>query len=99
MASNNNFTLMKAGCAGLLEFGEGYPVKVRTLAVAGVKHDDVEETRKLGEVLRRGNAESRAVTIQGALHGWGFIWPELFADSIKAWIEERSLSKELENLV
>jgi hypothetical protein len=70
----------------------------RTLAVAAAKHDSVEGTRKLGAVLRRGNAESQAVAIQGALHGWGLITPVLFAESVKAWIEERELPRELQIL-
>jgi hypothetical protein len=95
---NNKFKLTKDGFKALLEMGDGYPLKARTLAVAGTKHDDVKETKKLGQILRKGNPRSRAVKIEGAMHGWGIKWPDLFADTIKAWAEDRDLPVRLEAL-
>jgi pimeloyl-ACP methyl ester carboxylesterase len=78
---NNRFKLAKEGYRALLEMGEDYPLEVRTLAVAGTKHDDVEGTRNLGLILRKSNPQSRAVKIEGGTHGWSIQWPELFADA------------------
>jgi pimeloyl-ACP methyl ester carboxylesterase len=95
---NNRFKLAKDGYRSLLEMGEGYPLKVRTLAVAGTKHDDVKGTRNLGIILRKGNPQSSAVKIEGGTHGWGIQWPELFAESVTAWVEGTALPAKLEYL-
>jgi pimeloyl-ACP methyl ester carboxylesterase len=95
---NSSFKLGKEGFAAMLTLGEGYPLKVRSLVVAGTKHDDVEGTRKLGEMFKRGNGDSRAVKIEGGMHAWGIKWPDIFAEAVKAWIERRDLPGKLEPL-
>lgn len=75
---------------------------VRVLCVAAGKQDDVEATRRVGEVWRReGIAErlgSRAVVVRGAVHAWNLQFPELFAQGVRAWIEGTELPKEFESL-
>jgi hypothetical protein len=95
---NNKFKVAKEGSQALLEMGEGYPLKMRTLAVAATKHDDVEGTRKLGQIFRQGNLKSRAVKIEGGVHGWGINSPDLFAETIKTWAEDDELPPKLEPL-
>lgn len=96
--SNNRFKLAKNGYQALLEMGEGYPLKARTLAVAGTKHDDVEGKMRLGILLSKGNLHSRSVKIEGCTHVWGMQWPELFAKAVAAWVEEAPLPTKLEPL-
>lgn len=95
---NNKFRLAKEGFEALLEMGEGYPLKARSLAIAATKHDDVEGTRKLGQIFRKGNSNSRAVKIEGAVHGWGINEPDLFTETIRAWAENADLPTKLEAL-
>ena len=98
MKFNNKFKLVKEGYQALLEMGEGYPLKTRSLAICATKHDDLEGTRTLGQIFRKGNSNSRAVKIEGAVHGWGIIEPDLFAESIRAWAEDTVLPNKLEAL-
>jgi pimeloyl-ACP methyl ester carboxylesterase len=98
MRINTSYKLAREGFAAMLELGEGYSLKVRTLAVAGAKQDDGEGTRKLGEMLKEGNKESYAVRIKDGMHTWGIQWPGLFADSVKAWVEGRELPEELRSM-
>jgi len=93
---NSSFTLGKEGFAAMLGLGEGYPLTMRALVVAGTKHDDVEGTRKLGDMFRKGNKDSRAVKIEGGMHAWGIKWPDMFAEAVKAWIESKDLPEKLE---
>ena len=95
---HNKFKLSKQGYQALLEMGEGYPLKAKSLAIAATKHDDVEGTRRLGRMFRKGNPKSRAVKIEGAVHGWGINEPVLFADAIKAWVTDDVLPSKLESL-
>ena len=74
-------------------------VSVRTLAVAGGRMDDVEATKRQGQGLRVGCAESGAVVVRQAWHDWVLQFPELCAEGIKAWIECRKLPKEFESLL
>ena len=44
---------------------------VRTLAVAGKKQDEVENTRKMGQVLKEhGSLQSIAGVAKDAIHAW-----------------------------
>ncbi|KND92649.1 Lipase 3 [Tolypocladium ophioglossoides CBS 100239] len=82
----------------LLEAEALQDVKVRTLAVAGGKGDDVEATRRQGALLEQGCEESKAVVVQQAVHPWDLQLPEVFAGGITAWIEGRALPEEYEDL-
>ncbi|KAK7413600.1 hypothetical protein QQX98_007535 [Neonectria punicea] len=72
------------------------------LAVAGGKVDSVEGTKKMGEILkqqsREGGKETRAVVVRKAIHEWNLQFPELFADGVKAWVENQPLPEEFELL-
>lgn len=76
--------------------------EVRTLNLAAGRQDDVEATRKVGRVWRESGVTervgSRAVVVRDALHAWDLQKPELFAEGIKAWVEERDLPEEFEAL-
>ncbi|KAK5059905.1 hypothetical protein LTR84_009788 [Exophiala bonariae] len=73
-------------------------ISVRTLSVAGGIQDDVDATRKMGLVLKMKNEKSKAVLVKKAVHAWDLQHPQLFADGIKAWIEEKQLPAEYEDL-
>jgi len=66
--------------------------------VAGGNQDDLSGTQRLSDMFRTGNEESRAVVLNGAMHMWCMQRPELFADAVKSWIEERPLPAEFELL-
>ena len=71
----------------------------RILTIAGGKNDDVETTRKMGQILREsGSPASLAAVVRKAVHPWDLQFPELFAAGIKAWIDGSSLPKEYEIL-
>ncbi|KAH0842372.1 hypothetical protein AYO21_00014 [Fonsecaea monophora] len=62
-------------------------LRVRTLTVAGEAQDDVPATRAMAELLREGCSESQAAVVRGGAHAWDLQFPELFAKSVKAWID------------
>jgi pimeloyl-ACP methyl ester carboxylesterase len=96
--ANAKFSMLKQAYDSIVDYGDGVPLPMRTLVVAGERQDDVEGTRRLGQVLRGGCDESRAFVVNGAVHAWNLQWPELFAEGIKAWIERRELPVEFKEL-
>jgi hypothetical protein len=95
--NNLKFSTVSQAYAGIASYGHGNQLRVRTLAMAGGKQDDVEGTRRLGHVLRLGCEESRSVVVSGAAHAWDLQWPELFATAVEAWVERRELPVEFRN--
>lgn len=72
---------------------------VRTLAIAGAKKDPVDDVKKFGIVWKEnGQSMNRAVMVEDAVHVWNMQLPELFAQAIIAWVEEKPLPKELVEL-
>lgn len=64
---------------------------VRTLVVAAELQDDIPTAKEMAKRLRHeGSVESKAAIAQKATHGWDLQFPDLFAKSIRAWIEETS---------
>ena len=98
MIQNSKFQLVRTGYNELAAFGNGCSLTTRTLAIAGEKQDDVEGTRRLSQTFQKGNGESRAAVIEGAMHAWGYQQPKLFADGIKAWVESKKLPPKFNNL-
>ena len=71
-------------------------IPVRTLSIAAEKLDDVEAVRRMGrEMPVKG---SLGVVIRGAVHTWNLQKPGLFAEGIKAWVEEKPLPEKFEVL-
>ncbi|KAJ9137466.1 Dihydrolipoyllysine-residue acetyltransferase component of acetoin cleaving system [Pleurostoma richardsiae] len=100
MRSNRRWEVVREVYAGILQIGfdEVREIRTRTLTVAGGKQDDVRSTRKMGAALKQVNDKSRAVVVRDAVHAWDMQFPELFAEGIKSWIEERPLPREFEDL-
>lgn len=73
-------------------------ISVRTLTVAGGRQDDVDATKKMGTILKQNNPGSKAVIVRNAMHAWDLQFPELFANGIRAWIEDVALPPEFEDL-
>lgn len=71
---------------------------VRVAIVAGAKRDDVEETREAGKVLVNSNPKCKALVVRDAVHLWDLQLPELFAQGVRAWVEESEMPKEFEVL-
>lgn len=71
---------------------------VRVAIVAGGKMDIVPDTKTAGEVLRQKNPDSCAFVVRNAIHWWSLQFPKLFAQGIRAWIEEKPLPDEYEIL-
>lgn len=67
----------------------------RILFAAGGHGDNIEATKKAVEIFREfgrvDGKKTRAVVVDGAIHGWNLQFPELFAEGIKAWVEEKPL--------
>jgi pimeloyl-ACP methyl ester carboxylesterase len=81
---------------GSSSWPESWPA--RTLMIAAGKGDWLvpsadhpEDARKLAEIGREGNAETRAVTHLGMRHPWNRQAPELFARVVRAWVEGKEL--------
>ncbi|KAL2760298.1 hypothetical protein ACRALDRAFT_1078928 [Sodiomyces alcalophilus JCM 7366] len=83
-----------------LDFEQVGQLRVRTLFVAGGQQDDVPGMAKIGEILRSRATEdgSRAVVVREALHAWDLQFPELFAQGVLGWIEEKPLPDEFKPL-
>ncbi|KAF4447742.1 hypothetical protein F53441_8761 [Fusarium austroafricanum] len=69
---------------------------VRTLAIAAESTDDVEAVRRMGREMPIEG--SLGAVVRGAIHTWNLQKPELFADVIRAWIEQSPLPEGLEVL-
>lgn len=70
--------------------------RARTLVVAARKGvlfvpsmDKVGDAKTLATAL--GHPRNRAVGAEGMMHPWGYTYPQLFAASVRAWIEETPL--------
>jgi pimeloyl-ACP methyl ester carboxylesterase len=98
MTRNNQFQMVRTAYKELEAFGSASSPATRVLAVAGGKQDDVEGTRRLGQMFKKGNDDSRAAVIEGAMHWWSLQQPQLFADGIKAWIESKALPSQFKSL-
>ena len=78
--------------------------KLRVLICAGGAGDNPDGMRTMVKVIRQGGKERedavgcRGFVIKDALHGWHLQFPELFASSVRAWIENVALPAELEVL-
>jgi hypothetical protein len=62
--------------------------KTRVMLVAGGKNDDVEATQTAGQMIKEKCPGSRAFVIKNAVHAWDLQFPELFAQGVRAWVEE-----------
>ncbi|KAK7424806.1 hypothetical protein QQZ08_008435 [Neonectria magnoliae] len=98
MRRNRRWDVVRDVDLGLLELGwdDVRTLPVRTLSVAADSVDDVEAVRRMGREMPV--AGSLGAVVRGAVHTWNLQKPELFADAIKAWIEERPLPEGLEVL-
>ncbi|KAJ4256826.1 hypothetical protein NW762_008922 [Fusarium torreyae] len=100
IAANNDWTLVNNAYGGLIKWRQEAVDEVakedkRILAVAGDQGDNLEGTKELAETFRlhgrEGGKRSTACVIKGAIHGWNLQFPELFAEGIRAWVEEEPL--------
>ncbi|OCL10801.1 alpha/beta-hydrolase [Glonium stellatum] len=73
------------------------PIAARTLVVAATKsglvpsNDSVEDAKVFTSIARKGNELSKGVQHKGMRHPWNRQSPELFAEAIICWIEQRTL--------
>lgn len=78
------------------------PVEVRTLIIAATKrgllptNDNVETARLVGKVMR--SPGSKTVEVKSMRHAWNLQEPPLFAQAIRAWINEEALPSEFVEL-
>ena len=72
--------------------------RVRVAIVAGGKLDSVVDTKAAGVVLHKQNPHSGAFVVRNAIHWWSLQFPELFAQGVRAWIEEKAMPEEFEPL-
>ncbi|KAF5662720.1 hypothetical protein FHETE_7826 [Fusarium heterosporum] len=108
IAANNDWDLVKNAYQGLAEWRQEAVNEVagkdrRILAVAGDQGDNVEGTKEMVETFRKGGRgdgkKSIACVVKGAIHGWNLQYPELFAQGIEAWVEERTLPEAFNSLI
>lgn len=71
---------------------------VRIAIVAGAKRDSVSDAQEAGKVLRRKNSKCRAFVVRKAVHLWDLQHPELFANGVRAWIEDGEMPEAFEML-
>ena len=79
----------KSGWVGRFE-----ATKARTCIVAATLDDKVEACLERGKQLKKANPESRAFKIEGKRHAWDLQDPELFARSIKSWMDREEMPQE-----
>ncbi|KAM5354295.1 hypothetical protein ACJ41O_000945 [Fusarium nematophilum] len=98
MRRNRRWEVIRTVDMGLMELGweDVRSLPVRTLSVAAETVDDVEAVRRMGREMPVEG--SRAAVVRGAVHTWNLQMPELFAEGIKAWVEQRPLPEGLEIL-
>jgi hypothetical protein len=73
--------------------------QTRVMLVAGGKSDDVQATRRAGQIIKEKCLGSRAFVVRNAVHAWDLQFPELFAQGVRAWVENvKELPKEFEEL-
>ena len=71
----------------------------RVAIIAGGKQDNVEDTLKAGNVLRKTNPQCNAFVVRDAIHWWSLQLPEIFAHGVKAWVEDKEMPKAFELLL
>jgi len=82
------------------EIGPGLIEKVRAkvLVCCAALDDDAKGTVELGERLKKGNEESRAVLASGMRHVWCCQDEDLFARAVVGWVERSEVVEGLELL-
>ena len=98
MWTNSKFSTLKSAYRSIGKDGGLTPLPMRALAVAGGLQDSIKGTRAFGRDFRKGNKLSRACVVRKAIHAWDLQFPELFAQGVRAWVEERELPPEFEIL-
>jgi pimeloyl-ACP methyl ester carboxylesterase len=101
MLKNHSMELLSAGYGACIEMSMERVAEIRGVRialVAGGKKDDVEQTREAGKVLTKTNPECKAFVVREAVHLWDLQLPELFAQSVRAWVEGSEMPKEFELL-
>jgi hypothetical protein len=76
-----------------------YIERTRVAVVAGGKQDDFETVRAMAAMIKKKCDGSRAFVVRKAIHGWDLQFPELFAQGVRAWVEEQPLPDEYEEVV
>ncbi|KAK7992731.1 Alpha/Beta hydrolase protein [Apiospora saccharicola] len=66
----------------------------RVAVVAGGKQDHIEGAHEIGRLLRSmgsggpgGGEDTRTFVVKNGIHVWNLQYPEVFAQSVRAWIE------------
>lgn len=110
MRANTTRELIRDVFTSMLAWGQEDVggMRVRALAVAGGKGDNVPEVAEMGRRLRERRGPdgeeawpqdgSGAVVVRNAIHAWDLQLPELFAKGIVAWVEGEDLPAEYERL-
>lgn len=91
------------GCLGVTIDTIGKIRDARVVVVAGGLQDNLDVTKEMGNALRKaGGSESskcKSMVVRKAVHAWDMEYPKLFAEEIKAWVEERDLPEEYEEVI
>ena len=108
LPENNTADLVQRAYADVGRWGKDDAREVgmkdkRIMLVAG-GHGDyldgaIQQAKILLEVGQKDGKRSCAYVVKQAIHGWDLQFPEVFAEGIKAWIEERPLPSEYETLL
>jgi pimeloyl-ACP methyl ester carboxylesterase len=101
---NFSYDLVRDGYGGILHTTFATIISlgktgIRTMVVAGGKQDDTDSVAKMGHLMREnGCAQSNAAVSKTAMHAWNLQFPERFAQSIAAWIENQAQPDGMEEL-
>ncbi|KAM0548538.1 hypothetical protein ACHAPJ_009861 [Fusarium lateritium] len=98
MRRNRRWEVIRAVDMGLMEltWEDIGRLPVRTLAIAAEGIDDVEAVRRMGREMPIEG--SLGAVVRGVVHTWNLQKLELFAEVIRAWIEQKALPEGLEIL-
>ncbi|KAF9774460.1 hypothetical protein IL306_007538 [Fusarium sp. DS 682] len=108
IAANNDWNLVNDAYAGLTKWQHDNVKDVadkdkQILVTAGDQGDDVEGAKEMAKTFRKEGHEdgnkSTACVIRGAVHAWNLQFPELFAEGIQAWVEDKPLPEGFVNLL
>ena len=95
---NSKFSTLRAGFDSIHKSGGVKPLPAPCLVVAGGLQDSINTARLAGQTLRKGNEKSVACVVRRAIHAWDLQFPELFAQGVRCWFEDRDLPSGFEIL-
>src|SRR2546423_15567199 len=88
--ANAKFTMVRQGYSSIAEYGDGNPLAMRPMAVAGGGRMILRGREDWGRVLRGGCERGRAFVVGGALHALNLQWAGAVGRGINDLAEKKA---------